>query len=187
MQNIVLFIANMFFAFLVGGLQTVAFLSVATLSIFFGAIGIEKFESRAKKKFVLISVLILNIVFLFVLKYSAFFVTTANGFCNIFHIGKHFDLFKILAPVGISFYTIWMLGYLLDVYWESYKAERSFINYSVFATYFPLITSGPIVRYPSMRGQFLATRVLTTENVSKGLLRVCWGYFEKMVIAFCYI
>ena len=63
------------------------------------------------------------------------------------------------------------------------RPERNFINYSVFATYFPLITSGPIVRYPSMRAQFLVPRVLTTENVSKGLLRVCWGYFEKMVIA----
>ncbi len=182
-QNTALVIVNMLFAFLVGSFQTVVFLLIATFSTFFGAIGIEKNESKAKKRLVLISVLLLNIAFLFVLKYSAFFVTTANGFCNIFHIGKHFDLFKIIAPAGISFYTIWMIGYLLDVYWESYKAERNFINYAVFATYFPLITSGPIVRYSTMREQLSVPRYLKTENVSKGLLRVCWGYFEKMVIA----
>lgn len=182
-QNIVLIFANLLFAFLVGGFQTVCFLLITTLSSFFGALCIERVEAFKNKKLILISVLSLNICFLFLFKYSAFFIATINGICSIFHNKSEFSLFKFIAPVGISFYTLWMIGYLLDVYWESYKAEKSFINYVAFATYFPLIISGPIVRFANMKQQFEKDRFLSTENVSKGILRICWGYFEKMVIA----
>ena len=182
-QNLVLLLCNFLFAILVGGVLTVSFLLVATLSTFFAGIMIQKSKTITSKKIYLALPFILNIGFLFVLKYSAFFTSTANAISMFFHIEHQFEYLKILAPVGISFYTLWMLGYLLDVYWASYEAEKNFINYAAFATYFPLITSGPIVRYQNMREQFSKERVLTADNVSKGILRVCWGFFQKMVIA----
>lgn len=182
-QNIVLLLCNLIFVFFAGGLRTLCFILIATLSTFFAACAIGKAESQRMRKVWLLLVLLLNVAFLFVLKYSAFFTSTANAFSRIFHLGVHFEFLKITAPIGISFYTLWMLGYLLDVYWKSYEPQKNFIDYAVSATYFPLIISGPIVRYQNMREEFAKPRVLTTENVSKGILRVCWGYFEKMVIA----
>lgn len=182
-QNLVLLLCNLLFALLVGGILTISFLLIATLSTFFAGIMIQKSNTGTSKKVFLVLPFFLNIGLLFVLKYSAFFTSTANAILMLFHIGKQFVYLKILAPVGISFYTLWMLGYLLDVYWNSYEAEKNFINYAVFATYFPLITSGPIVRYQNMKEQFSKERILTSDNVSKGILRVCWGFFQKMVIA----
>lgn len=182
-QNLVLLLFNLLFAILVGGVLTLSFILVATFSTFFAGILIQKSENITVKKIYLALPFLLNIGFLFVLKYSAFFTSTANAISMFFHIGKQFEYLLIPAPVGISFYTLWMLGYLLDVYWNSYEAEKNFINYAVFATYFPLLTSGPIVRYQNMQEQFSKERFLTSDNVSKGILRVCWGFFQKMVIA----
>ena len=170
-QNGVLLCFNLVFAYFAGGVKTLVFLSFSALTTFFSAIYISKSKSqRAKKTFFCIP-FILNILLLVVLKYSAFFIKTTPEFI------------RLIVPVGISFYTLWMLGYLLDVYWNSYEAEKNFLNYAVFATYFPLIISGPIVRYQNTHEQFSKERVLIADNVTKGILRVCWGFFQKMVIA----
>ena len=182
-QNTVLFAFNLFFAFFAGGIKTLCFLLVSTISTFFAANFIQKSESMKARKCALAFPFILNLALLFVMKYLAFFTTTANGISKVLGFGFQVETIKIFAPIGISFYTLWMLGYLLDVYWQSYGAEKNFINYAVFATYFPLIISGPIVRFSQMKEEFAKERNLSTENVSKGVLRICWGFFEKMVIS----
>lgn len=182
-QNFVLLICNLLFVFLVGGIYTICFILISTITTFFSGILIQKSSSVIVKKISILLPFLLNIGILFVLKYSVFFIETLNIFHTLLSTNTLIEYPKLLAPIGISFYTFWMLGYLLDVYWESYDAEKNFIKYATFATYFPLITSGPIVRYQNMSEQFDNNRYLTTENVSKGILRICWGFFQKLVIA----
>ena len=52
-----------------------------------------------------------------------------------------------LAPLGISYYTLMLISYLCDVYWGIAEAEKNPLKFTVFAGYFPLLYSGPIVRY----------------------------------------
>lgn len=48
------------------------------------------------------------------------------------------------VPVGISFFTFQAVGYMLDVYHERIRAEKNFIDYLLFVSFFPQIASGPI-------------------------------------------
>ncbi len=63
----------------------------------------------------------------------------------------HMDLtaggaIHIIAPVGISFYSLQMATYLIDLYRGEMEAEHDFIRYAAFASFFPSLCSGPIGR-----------------------------------------
>jgi len=77
-----------------------------------------------------------------------FYYKYFNFSLKILHrtIGHGFEPINIIAPVGISFYSLQILGYLIDVWRGREKAETNPINYFVFITFFPLILSGPIER-----------------------------------------
>ena len=59
----------------------------------------------------------------------------------------------LLLPVGISYYTFQAIGYIIDVY-RGTAAEKNFIKYALFVSFFPVITSGPIERSSNMLKQF---------------------------------
>ncbi|MGP1457981.1 MAG: MBOAT family O-acyltransferase [Treponema sp.] len=176
-------IFSLVFSYLAGGIITTAFLLLAAGTTFFAALGIEKTADAKIKKLYFLLALLLNIALLFVLKYSAFFINFANDFNRLVGLERRFEHLSLFVPLGISFYTLSVLGYLIDIYWGSYKSERNFINYSIFAGYFPVLFSGPIVRYPEMSRELLKKRTLNLENTSQGILRICWGFFEKTVIS----
>lgn len=89
----------------------------------------------------------------------------------------------VLLPVGISFYTFQALGYTIDVYRKTVRAERSFIDYALFVSFFPQLVAGPIERSGHMLGQLKAERPLDPENLRQGALPILWGLFKKMVLA----
>ena len=54
--------------------------------------------------------------------------------------------FSVILPLGISFFTVQSVGYAVDVYRKKYAAEPSACNFALFVSFFPLISSGPIMR-----------------------------------------
>lgn len=89
----------------------------------------------------------------------------------------------ILVPLGISYYSLSSIGYLLDVFWRKAKAEKSFLRLAVVMTYFPHIVQGPISRYSKLFPQFAALPGFSYDRVCFGLQRMLWGYIKKLVIA----
>lgn len=89
----------------------------------------------------------------------------------------------LLAPLGISFYTFVMLGYLIDVYQKVRPAERHLARYAVFASFFPLIASGPIERGEAMLPQLEEPRAFSYDDFSSGAARILWGFFKKFLVA----
>ena len=63
----------------------------------------------------------------------------------------------LLLPVGISFYTFQTLGYIIDVYRGTAKAERHFGIYATFVSFFPQLVAGPIERSTSLIPQIRAS------------------------------
>ena len=122
--------------------------------------------------------LLLDFGVLAALKYSNFAISIINRF-------PHADLpyLKLLLPLGISFYTFQSAGYLLDVYWKRCEAEKSFIRYLLFVSFFPQIMQGPIGRYGTLAPQLQRAHTYDPENIRRGLVRVSWGLFKKMVVA----
>jgi D-alanyl-lipoteichoic acid acyltransferase DltB (MBOAT superfamily) len=135
-------------------------------------------KTQSQKQAILAGSLIINLGILFFFKYYNFFADQLGRVIS-FNIPN----FNILLPVGISFYTFQALGYSIDVYRGTVKAERNFINYALFVTFFPALVAGPIERTANLLPQFKINNSLDYDKVTSGLKLAAWGMFKKVVIA----
>ena len=87
------------------------------------------------------------------------------------------------VPVGISFFTFQAVGYMLDVYHGRVKAEKNLLDYVLFVSFFPQVTSGPISTAEELMPQIKATHKFDYEQGKQGLKYLLWGMFIKLVIA----
>ena len=87
------------------------------------------------------------------------------------------------VPVGISFFTFQAVGYMLDVYHGRIKAEKNLLDYMLFVSFFPQVTSGPISTAEDLMPQIKATHTFDYEQGKQGLKQLLWGMFIKVVIA----
>lgn len=92
-------------------------------------------------------------------------------------------VFKFAAPIGISFFTMQMIAYLVDIHRDTIKADRNFVRVALFFAFFPQIIEGPIVRYTQTAEQVYNVRSMTYDNLVFGLQRILYGMFKKLVVA----
>ncbi len=90
---------------------------------------------------------------------------------------------SIIVPVGISYYTFSLIGYVLDCYWRKEQYEKNYFKLLLFASYFPKVLQGPIVKYRDLAPQLLTEHRFDYKNLCYGLQLMLWGYFKKLVIA----
>lgn len=87
------------------------------------------------------------------------------------------------VPVGISFFTFQAVGYMLDVYHGRVKAEKNLLDYVLFVSFFPQVTSGPISTAEELMPQIKAAHKFDYEQGKQGLKYLLWGMFIKLVLA----
>ena len=143
------------------GIQSLLYAFFSIITTFIAA----KYLKTKYKKLVLSGTIIVNLAILVFMK----FLPYTN--------------FSILAPLGISYYTLQIISYLVDVYKGKYEPETNFFNFTLFIMYIPHLFIGPISRYDDMKKNLLAKRKITANNIFDGLLRICWGLIKKFVIA----
>ena len=85
-------------------------------------------------------------------------------------------------PLGISFYTFSELSYLFDIYYGKAEAEKNPFKLSLYVSFFPKVTSGPIVKYADFSEQLDSLR-FDFENISDGTALFLKGLFKKVLIA----
>ena len=90
--------------------------------------------------------------------------------------------FSLLAPMGISYFTLRIMGYMADVY-KGMAPERNLFRYSLNITYLPHLFLGPIEPYGTMADALFQNRKVTWRGIGDGLARIAWGGFKKLVIA----
>lgn len=95
-----------------------------------------------------------------------------------FSLGKN-----IIVPVGLSYYTLSMIGYLVDVYHDKVPCEKNIFTFLTCVTYFPHIIQGPISRYGKLMEQLKALPAFNYERMCAGLQLMLWGYLKKLVLA----
>lgn len=135
--------------------------------------GIVRARSKKVRRRLLILALTLCLGCLAVFKYTGFFASLAG-----------LELpWRIILPVGISFYTFQTLSYVIDVYRGTGKAECHFGYYALFVAFFPQLVAGPIERPEHLLPQLKAEWKFSTENLSVGGWLLLEGYFKKVVIA----
>lgn len=108
-----------------------------------------------------------------------------NFLCSTFAslTGQALSFSRIAAPIGISFYIFTAVGYLLDVAWEKYPAERNLLNLSLMLAFFPKLLCGPLVRGDEFLPQLRENRRMTTERFTFGIQLFAFGFFKKAVLA----
>lgn len=142
--------------------------------------GKKAFQKKRKVLFVL--TLVLNFGLLVFFKYSPFLSSQVSGLFSLFGV-KIPVLQSIVAPLGISFYTFQSTGYLVEVYWKNYKAEKNFFKFLLFTSFFPQIIQGPINRYDSLSVELFTEHSFDYVRFLYGCQRMLWGFLKKIVLA----
>ena len=136
-----------------------------------------------KQRKVLAFGVIVNVGILLVVKYTGFIGGNINSLLQSLKIPLKLQIPKILMPIGISFYTLQAVSYLVDVYHEKIKADKNIARLSLYLTFFPQIMEGPICRYSETAMQLWEGNKITYESLKSGLLRMSYGIIKKMIIA----
>lgn len=110
-------------------------------------------------------------------------VIVAFGMLMMFKCKKFLPFSWLILPLGMSFYTFQSIGYLIDVYRGDVKAEKNFLHYALFVSYFPQIIQGPINRFDKLHHQFFEKHDFDPLQIRSGLWLFLWGLFKKLVIA----
>ena len=115
-------------------------------------------------------------------KYLDFFITNLNL------LGADFPLLQLVLPLGISFFTITQMIYLLDCYVGVAK-EHGLVGYALFVSFFPHLLAGPILYYKPMMAQFAddGLKKPDWENLARGGALFAIGLVKKAVIADSFI
>ena len=152
-------------------------LCLLVVSAFTYCMGYLVRSGRRRKSWLVVSIAALVSVLGF-FKYTNFFI---DSFTRIF--GFTGVVLNIMLPLGISFYIFTAISYLMDVYRGKYEAEHDFLDFMVFMTFFPKVTSGPIIRGSEMLPQIKDYRGIKSDAFLVGIQIFVFGLFKKIVLA----
>lgn len=153
---------------------------ITSLSSFFSGFFIEK--SRFKRLY-LFGNICLNLGILGLFKYYGFFADNLNLLLSQFCLSLDMPTWRIILPVGISFYTFQSLSYSIDVYRGKLRATRDVVSFCTYIAFFPQLVAGPIERATNLLPQMLGPRRFDYDEAVDGLRRILWGFFKKLVVA----
>jgi alginate O-acetyltransferase complex protein AlgI len=181
-QNVLLLVASYFF-YSCWDARFLLLLIFSTVLDYFLGLQLEKTTNSSVRKFWFYASIGINLSLLGVLKYFNFFAASFQTL--LLKIGFSVDIFtlNIILPIWISFYTFHGLSYVIDVFKKRIPAERNFVQYAVFVSYFPLLVAGPIERATHLLPQIKVKRTFNYEQAISGLYQILWGLFKKVVIA----
>jgi D-alanyl-lipoteichoic acid acyltransferase DltB (MBOAT superfamily) len=136
-------------------------------------------KKSSSQHLILAAGLLGNLLFLGYFKYANFFIANLNTLA-----ATQLPVLKIILPLGISFFTLQQMAFLLDTH-EGLTEEKSLLDYLLFATFFPLLLSGPIVHHDDLLPQFREKNAgrFHDKNFAYGLFVFAIGLFKKTVIA----
>lgn len=127
--------------------------------------------------------IVILLVFYSYCKYGAMLVEAISNLLVSLGKGGPITAWEVIVPLGLSYYTLSLIGYLLDVYWRKQEHESNFALFLLCVCYFPQILQGPIPRYRLLRKEFLEDTSVTSQRLCRGTQLILWGYFKKLVIA----
>ncbi len=200
---LVLLLASYIFFFLISG-KLIIFLIFTTLSIYiFGRLiaktdddytkflennpetdkKLVKEKFKKKKKRLLIGAILIQVIILFIYKYLPFFTINLNNLLKLINVSIEFKVLKLLAPIGVSFYTLEAISYLADVYNKKIEADKNLGRLALYLAFFPGIMEGPIARYNDTAEDLYSGKKITFNNICFGGQRILWGILKKFIVA----
>jgi alginate O-acetyltransferase complex protein AlgI len=133
---------------------------------------------KGKRSFLLLFGLMVHVGILFLFKYFNFFSFTLSELTKV-----RLPLVEVLLPLGISFYTFQVMGYLIDVYKGVTIPERNIGRFALYMLFFPKLIAGPIEKSTLFLPQIATKHTWNVEQIKSGLKLFAFGLFKKIVIA----
>jgi alginate O-acetyltransferase complex protein AlgI len=109
----------------------------------------------------------------FIDSFAALLGTTAEG------LDIHW---RLILPIGVSFYVFHCISYLVDILREDAKPTRNFFDFAAFIALFPQLVAGPILRFKDLAHQF-EHRVHSAQKFADGMAWFAVGLAKKVLIA----
>ncbi len=146
------------------------------------ALFMERTQGRVRTALLIVSV-VATCLILFFFKYYLFFTSSLTTASNWTGHPLSFPILQILLPIGLSFHTFQSLSYIIEVYRGNQPAERHFGIYALYVLFFPQLVAGPIERPQHVLPQFKEVHHPDPVRFTRGMKRIVWGLFKKVVIA----
>ncbi len=194
LRNTYLWLVSLFFYYKTGGLFLLILIFVTVVDFFIGQAIYRAKTKSGKKAWVTLSLSITLFVLAF-FKYDIFFTETVNqlfgtsfqvinhgAFWSNMLVGTHFDIGKLLPPVGISFFTFQTISYILDVYRGDIKPVTKLSDYGFFVSFFPQLVAGPIVRASQFIPQLYKEYSVSQAEFGMAIFMILKGLFKKLFI-----
>ncbi len=176
MKNVILFLGSLLF-YAWGEPVYVCLLLFAVVVNYVQSLAMSVCRRKSSKRAWLISSLIINLGVLSYFKYADFLVENINTL-----FGCNLPLKDLALPIGMSFYTLQAMSYMLDCYRGEVKVQRNFLDFAVFMTMFPRLMAGPLVKYGEIEAQ-LPKRKPDILQISSGSKRFILGLAKKVLLA----
>lgn len=116
-----------------------------------------------------------------VFKYLNFFIDSFAALLGTDAAGLDIH-WRLILPIGISFYVFQSISYLVDVSRGDAKSDANLIDFAAFIALFPQLIAGPILRYKDLEDQF-RSREHSVELFCDGMARFVVGLAKKVLIA----
>ncbi len=139
---------------------------------------------KKRLKVIMVICLCLNFGILAILKYSDFLFANINRIrVGYFGSTDMWGFEKLVLPLGISFYTFQSMGYIIDLFYRRYDAEKNPLKLTLFVTFFPQIVQGPISRFRDISPTLFNGNRFDEDNIRRGLCLIIFGVAKKLIIA----
>lgn len=142
-----------------------------------------KARMNTQNKHIVIVVCVTAFGILFFAKYFNFVGDNLNLLLKQIGLTQQIPTLHLLMPLGISFYTLSAVSYLVDVSRGTSKPQTNFFKLLLFLMFFPVITEGPISRYEQLGTQLAEGHAFDYKRFCFGMQLIVWGLFQKVVLA----
>ena len=164
---LVLLAASCLFYYESTGTEASLIIFFTAAATYFSALSIGKINNQRRKAKLIFSITIVAVLSVLILTKIKKYVSILSG---------------LVIPMGISYYSFSLIGYLADVYTGKQKPEKNFLKFLLYTTFFLKILQGPISKFRVIGPKLIEGHPFTYQNLCSGIQLVIWGYFKKLVI-----
>lgn len=176
--------SNAYFVYCSNTLSMLMVMLVMILLAYIAGVLFDKYQIRLKMcKVICTAVVVILAGILIGLKETNFFIVTGNHIGKIWGLENGFELVSLIAPLGISYFALTLISYVCDSYWKVVEPEKNPLKFATYASFFPLLTSGPVLQYDESYREIISGHKFQYRNICFGLQRILWGLFKKLVIS----
>lgn len=156
-----------------GNILMLGILLGMSLVAYISALWIQSTREAGVRRAVLVGTVLILLGLLLVTKVAPF--VGGTGFADWSE--------SLILPVGLSFFSLQLVAYVVDVYRHNARAQHNILRHLLFSTYFPQIVQGPIPRYRQVARTLFHGNRFDSDNISHGFSLIVWGFFLKLMIA----